>query len=420
MEHSEAPKDHGHDGQTSTRLSSRNIRPRPGDWTCPACGFLNFRNRRICFSCSRPEPVIPRDKRDFDHVNSQSILIPTAQYGGNHYESIHRNGTHIPSPPGEWVCGNVVCGCRNFAEYIHCYRCRGQRLGTGGYFRDILVAWIAKPDLVAIIYRKFVGWLQVDIDVKQESVQAYNTPRYPGTGSGAYNTGQLYPCNSRFEEYTAEPPSPLPSQRSGTGRDVWQALYNAQPASVAQQGYSGQQAYPPQQAAYTPQWYYCGADSHLVPSHYNTIPIRHENHSTQRYSSQDLDQPLKFGCPFHKAYPHRFPCCRERSLRDTSRVKEHIYRSHLVFQCTRCGGTFPEKMAWESHQRSNPACKSVDHGPVKYAINQQQREILRSRKGLKGTSEPDRWFQIYKMVCPEAVPPYPSPCKLLNDILLHN
>ncbi|KAI1411111.1 hypothetical protein F5Y13DRAFT_66901 [Hypoxylon sp. FL1857] len=133
-----------------------------------------------------------------------------------------------------------------------------------------------------------------------------------------------------------------------------------------------------------------------------------------------LDQPLNFGCPFHKAYPYRFPSCKERSLKDTSRVKEHIYRSHLVFQCQRCGDTFPEEMALGEHLRSNPACESVDHGPVEYAINQEQREILRSRKGLKGTSEPDRWLQIYKMVCPEALPPYPSPytnAKYSNETL---
>ncbi|GBL50958.1 hypothetical protein CAJCM15448_32320 [Candidozyma auris] len=33
--------------------SSKN-RPRPGDWTCPSCGFSNFQRRIACFRCSFP------------------------------------------------------------------------------------------------------------------------------------------------------------------------------------------------------------------------------------------------------------------------------------------------------------------------------------------------------------------------------
>lgn len=33
--------------------SSKN-RPRPGDWTCPSCGFSNFQRRTHCFRCSFP------------------------------------------------------------------------------------------------------------------------------------------------------------------------------------------------------------------------------------------------------------------------------------------------------------------------------------------------------------------------------
>lgn len=33
--------------------SSKN-KPRPGDWTCPSCGFSNFQRRTACFRCSFP------------------------------------------------------------------------------------------------------------------------------------------------------------------------------------------------------------------------------------------------------------------------------------------------------------------------------------------------------------------------------
>ncbi|KAI1373547.1 hypothetical protein F4677DRAFT_448378 [Hypoxylon crocopeplum] len=128
-----------------------------------------------------------------------------------------------------------------------------------------------------------------------------------------------------------------------------------------------------------------------------------------RYSDGSIDDGRKFGCPFGKKHPHLSPRCERRGFKDTSRVKEHIYRDHLVFQCTRCGITFSEDATWKQHQHSNPPCESVDHGPPQNAINQDQREMLRSRKGLKGLSESDRWLQIYKTVFPDAEPPYPSP-----------
>ncbi|KAI2628606.1 hypothetical protein GGR54DRAFT_587974 [Hypoxylon sp. NC1633] len=128
-----------------------------------------------------------------------------------------------------------------------------------------------------------------------------------------------------------------------------------------------------------------------------------------KYSDGNLDDGRRFCCPFGKKHPHLSPRCERRGFRDTSRVKEHIYRDHLVFQCTRCGVTHAEMAVWKQHQLSNPPCESIEYGPLLDAINQEQKEVLRSRKGLKGMSEPDRWYQIYKTVFPDAELPYPSP-----------
>ncbi|GME96617.1 unnamed protein product [[Candida] boidinii] len=37
-----------------TAFPSSKNRPRPGDWTCPSCGFSNFQRRTACFRCSFP------------------------------------------------------------------------------------------------------------------------------------------------------------------------------------------------------------------------------------------------------------------------------------------------------------------------------------------------------------------------------
>ena len=50
--------------------SSKN-RPRPGDWTCPSCGFSNFQRRTACFRCSFPA--------------TSAQTVQESKFGGNSY-----------------------------------------------------------------------------------------------------------------------------------------------------------------------------------------------------------------------------------------------------------------------------------------------------------------------------------------------
>ncbi|KAJ5980983.1 RNA-binding protein [Penicillium waksmanii] len=42
-------------------------RPRPGDWTCPSCGFSNFQRRTACFRCSFPAMAAAPDPMGYGY-----------------------------------------------------------------------------------------------------------------------------------------------------------------------------------------------------------------------------------------------------------------------------------------------------------------------------------------------------------------
>ncbi|EEQ39416.1 putative uncharacterized RNA-binding protein [Clavispora lusitaniae] len=147
-------------------------RPRPGDWTCPSCGFSNFQRRIACFRCSFPatsavaiqEQMYPssnnvsgnqdpshtnmrRNKSDDkqgspafggyqDHYsNSHHALKNGNGYNYNHGYS-HQNGGNgqrqhfgnsVPFRAGDWKCTNESCLYHNFAKNVCCLKCGGAR-----------------------------------------------------------------------------------------------------------------------------------------------------------------------------------------------------------------------------------------------------------------------------------------------------
>ena len=46
---------------------------RPGDWTCPACNFSNWRKRLACLRCSIPRPSIAASKATSSRTTEPSI-----------------------------------------------------------------------------------------------------------------------------------------------------------------------------------------------------------------------------------------------------------------------------------------------------------------------------------------------------------
>lgn len=114
-------------------------RPRPGDWTCPSCGFSNFQRRTACFRCSYPAVS--------GGPGGDPMGYSNYGYGGPHMMPHHHMGHHgghgmghgrgmgggggmVPFRAGDWKCGSEGCGYHNFAKNVSCLRCGASRAGA--------------------------------------------------------------------------------------------------------------------------------------------------------------------------------------------------------------------------------------------------------------------------------------------------
>ena len=109
-------------------------RPRPGDWTCPSCGFSNFQRRTACFRCSYPA-VGPGPDPMAGYGYPYGPMMPHHMHPhhGMHHGPPPRmggNGGVVPFRAGDWKCGSDGCGYHNFAKNINCLRCGGPRSGA--------------------------------------------------------------------------------------------------------------------------------------------------------------------------------------------------------------------------------------------------------------------------------------------------
>ena len=112
-------------------------RPRPGDWTCPSCGFSNFQRRTSCFRCSFPANQAqqltaenPATTYTYPQYNPpvNAPMAPLAAMSTQSY--MLRQPTSAGSVPfraGDWKCGAEGCAYHNFAKNVTCLRCGASR-----------------------------------------------------------------------------------------------------------------------------------------------------------------------------------------------------------------------------------------------------------------------------------------------------
>lgn len=121
-------------------------RPRPGDWTCPSCGFSNFQRRTACFRCSYPAMGAGGGGGGGDGMSGYGYggHGGYGMMGGGHghmgghghgHGMGHMGGGRggggggaiIPFRAGDWKCGSEGCGYHNFAKNVSCLRCGASR-----------------------------------------------------------------------------------------------------------------------------------------------------------------------------------------------------------------------------------------------------------------------------------------------------
>ncbi|KAF4555218.1 Hypothetical protein D9617_3g022900 [Elsinoe fawcettii] len=114
-------------------------RPRPGDWTCPSCGFSNFQRRTACFRCSYPamgeQPHAPMYGGGYGYGHP-GMMPPHPGHHMGHGPGMHGGGggmgrgsgeSRVPFRAGDWRCGNEGCNYHNFAKNVSCLRCGASR-----------------------------------------------------------------------------------------------------------------------------------------------------------------------------------------------------------------------------------------------------------------------------------------------------
>lgn len=117
-------------------------RPRPGDWTCPSCGFSNFQRRTACFRCSFPAMGAGPSGDAMGGYGGgygygPPAMMPPQQHMGHHGGMgghgggrMGGGGGMVPFRAGDWKCGSEGCGYHNFAKNVSCLRCGASRAGA--------------------------------------------------------------------------------------------------------------------------------------------------------------------------------------------------------------------------------------------------------------------------------------------------
>ncbi|KAI8310681.1 hypothetical protein K4K61_000284 [Colletotrichum sp. SAR11_59] len=112
----------------------------------------------------------------------------------------------------------------------------------------------------------------------------------------------------------------------------------------------------------------------------------------------------KFACPFFKFDPERYQkltCCGP-GWDEIHRLKEHLYRNHLLITCTRCFGHFKSEKLLQKHQRTKDECVRQDESScvidVGAGIDSKKEKLLKARS--KAEDSVVKWYEIYHILFP--------------------
>ncbi|CEJ86335.1 hypothetical protein VHEMI04078 [[Torrubiella] hemipterigena] len=112
-------------------------------------------------------------------------------------------------------------------------------------------------------------------------------------------------------------------------------------------------------------------------------------------------------CPFYKRDPLKYSACSQLILREVSRVKQHLWRSHQVpIHCVLCNKTFSSEIERDEHIRQRSHCKEKEP-KIWVGVTTEQKVLLRRRVDV-GKPKSEQWYQMYAVLFPgEPLPENP-------------
>ncbi|KAI0435864.1 hypothetical protein F4803DRAFT_275905 [Xylaria telfairii] len=128
-------------------------------------------------------------------------------------------------------------------------------------------------------------------------------------------------------------------------------------------------------------------------------------------------EDVKLACPFHKHNPkaHKKELCMKGGWKSIHRLKEHLYRVHLLpkHNCPRCNSCFENDKELQVHLRADEPCKKSNVAPEEGIDQDTERKLRERKRHNSGQTETQRWNDIYLLLFPgvdrNAIPsPYPD------------
>ncbi|CAG9982664.1 unnamed protein product [Clonostachys byssicola] len=107
-----------------------------------------------------------------------------------------------------------------------------------------------------------------------------------------------------------------------------------------------------------------------------------------------------FACPFTKRYPEKkWPKCHKKGFKEVHRIKEHIYRTHMLApHCERCFAEFKTEAERAAHSRKQVPCDVVEPPATMIGVTADIKNRLKSRKGKQNWDEDSKWRAMYTIL----------------------
>lgn len=124
-----------------------------------------------------------------------------------------------------------------------------------------------------------------------------------------------------------------------------------------------------------------------------------------RASGKNTSLELRFACPYYKRNPGRhqtFTSCRDPGFITVARLKEHLYRRHLLpISCHRCCSTFANEPLLREHQRDPLGCEIQEQIPLEGFDKDQERKLKSKKRSLVHQTEEEKWKCVYNILFPD-------------------
>ncbi|KAK4182067.1 hypothetical protein QBC35DRAFT_350450, partial [Podospora australis] len=108
-------------------------------------------------------------------------------------------------------------------------------------------------------------------------------------------------------------------------------------------------------------------------------------------------------CPFYKLDPSKYRQCRDKKIRNTSDVREHLKRCHSQpWFCTWCKYTFKKEEERNVHMRSRTCAEIKLPDPDGLTQEDLSKLVKRGEAPCPdgATEEEKRWYFIWEICCP--------------------